>query len=261
MKKIIFALLLILSMMLTACAPSEPLPQGSDPTDAATEARGSEDTTAEQTTAPADLTPEEIYHAFLTKLCARLDKIIVDDTYLDGLSTELGMAGIAEMAYHGGVQLLDKYGYTIQDINGDEVDELIICAVDESQEACVGKDILCIFTIADSQMKLLFEGWSRNSYYMLDDGTIYQQASNGASETVFATYMVAQTNDIICTDCYFTNVDASGAALYLHNTTGETDPAKAEPVEGGEAAFHGITDAYTPRIQPLELTAFSSVEA
>ena len=256
MKKIVLSMLLLLAFLFTACAPSEPGSQTSDPTTATTQTQQ----ITEQTTAPADLTPEEIYDDYLQKLCVRLNKIIVDDTYLDGLNTEPGMAGVAEMAYHGGVQLLDKYGYTIQDINGDEVVELIICAVDESEEACVGKEILCIFTVADSQMKLLIEGWSRNSYYLLDDGTFYRNASSGASNTVFATYMVTQTNDVICTDCYFTDVDADGNALYLHNTTGQTDPAEGEAVEGGEAAFIGITDGYASKIQSFNLFAFSSVE-
>ena len=247
MKRIALCILLAVMLLLTACAPSEPAPQESV------------ESTAEQTTAPADLTTEEIYQSYLKKLCARLNKIILDDTYLDGLNTEPGMAGVAEMAYHAGVKLLDQYGYIIRDINGDQVDELIICAVDESQEASVGKDILCIFTVSDSQMKLLIEGWSRNSYFILDDGTIYQMASNGASNTIFATYAVTQTNDVICIDCYFMDTDTNGAAVFLHNTTGETDPAKAEPVEGGEAAFLRIVDGYTQRIQNLELVVFSAI--
>lgn len=255
MKKIVLCLILALTLLLAACAPSEPGPQGSEATTVPNETQA----TTEQTTAPADLTPEEIYDDYLQKLCVRLNKIIVDDTYLDGLNTEPGMAGVAEMAYHGGVQLLDKYGYTIQDINGDEVPELIICAVDQEQEGCVGKDILCIFTVADSQMKLLVEGWSRNTYHMLDDGTLYQQGSNGASNSVYAIYMVAQTNDVLCTHCYYTGEDASGAGLFLYNTTGETDPAKGEPVEGGEDAFYAMVDGISARITALELTAFSAI--
>lgn len=258
MKKMILAVLLMAAIMLSACSPSE---AASTTTTLQTENGMSISTQPTETTSTVKLTAEEIYNDLLRKLHTRINKIIGDDTYLDGLSSELGMAGVAEMAYQAGVDMMDQYGYTIRDINGDGNEELLICAVSElTSSACVGTEILCAFSVSDGELALIFEGWSGNRYFILDDGSFYRSASDGAANTTNAVYTVSQENQMVCADFYFTDIDEQQKPLYFHNTIGENDPAKSEAVEGGTDAYMNIVKGYTDRVQNIELTVLSAFE-
>lgn len=136
-------------------------------------------TDATQTTT-VELTTEEIYDKFLTKVCNKLDNIIVDDTHLDGFNTQKGMSGIAELAKTGDTELLKKYGYAIIDTNADGVDELLIYQVDDpAAEKCTGTYILCAYTAYENEAVLLFEGTSENRYYYLNDKKFYNETTAG----------------------------------------------------------------------------------
>lgn len=136
-------------------------------------------TDAAQTTT-VELTAEEIYDKFLSKLCNKLDNIIVDDTHLDGFNTQEGMSGIAELTKTGDTELLKKFGFAILDINADGVDELLIYQVDDpAEEKCTGTYILCAYTAYENEAVLLFEGTSDNRYCYLSEGKFYNETTAG----------------------------------------------------------------------------------
>ena len=127
-----------------------------------------------------EMTSEEIYDSLLSKLVKKLNNIILDDTHLDGFNTQEGMSGIAEITITGDTDLLKKFGYTVVDINEDDIDELLICQADEmTDNTCSGAKILCAYTISDNESVLLFEGNSENCYYFLGNGKFYKETPAG----------------------------------------------------------------------------------
>ena len=153
MKKIFSLLLVLCVICLSACGGSDKTPEASVET-----------TVPTQTTVA--LTDEEIYNAFLGKLCEKMLAIIGDDTHLDGFGDREGMLGVYEIVQRLDRDMLDKIGYAVTDINNDDVTELLLCAVDTLDgEKCTGTRILCAFTVSNNEKVLLLEGNSQNCYY------------------------------------------------------------------------------------------------
>jgi len=266
MKKLLSLFLALCLVFLCACSSGEksgqdaetPSTQGPD----ATATEPEQTTDPAESTVPAELSAEDIYYAFLSELCVRLNKIVGDDTYLDGFDTKEGMVGVAEIASLSKTEMLSDIGYTIIDINKDGVSELLLLQVDElNKEVCNGTRILCAYTVIDGEKTLVFEGHSRNRYYLLDDGFIYNEGSNGAAYTCFGTYAFESGNsELTCTDFYFTDLDADMKPLFLHNKTGEWDAASSEAFDGSEDAFWAVQSGFSKRIQAIDLNALSSYE-
>ena len=251
MKKII-ALCLVLSVLcLAACGSSGDVQE----TGAAT-------TEPTQATTVAVLTDAEIYEAFLAKLCTKLRAIIGDDTHLDGFAEQEGMLGVNEFAQTLAQDMLDKIGYVITDINTDGDMELLVCAVDTLEgDTCTGTRILCAYTVAENDKVLLFEGNSRNRYYLLDDMTIYNETSESYAATGFGVYSLENgTSTLVCDDFYFTYPDDSNTILFYHNQTGAFDAAASDAYEGDETAFWNEGSALSQCIQTLELKPLSVFE-
>lgn len=49
-----------------------------------------------------------------------------------------------------------------------------------------------MYTLHDDKPVLLIEGWARNRYYLLNDGTIYNEGSSGAAYTSFGIYRISE---------------------------------------------------------------------
>ncbi|WP_027430183.1 hypothetical protein [Lachnospira multipara] len=166
-------------------------------------------------------------------------KKIVDDTYtfiseFDGSQTiSDGQNGIAEIvgnerAYGKSVDdIKSEIGYILVDINSDGVDELIFAEKNDLQE---NSRILAIYTLKNNKAVLLADGGIRDSYYLLNDNTIFNTGSGGASYTIWGLYEINSSNDALeATDFYFTEYnDAKNDWYWYHNTTGEYDKDASE---------------------------------
>lgn len=251
MKKILSVLLIICVICLTGCAGSSGIQDTSVPV-------------AEpvQTTVPVALSDEEIYFAFLSDLCEELRDIIVDDTHLDGFGDMEGMAGINEIAQRLERDMLDKIGYQITDLNGDGIQELLICAVDAlDAESCTGTRILCAYTVSGNEKILLLDGYTRNSYCLLKDDTFYNEGSRGDVYVCRGIYRLEKESDkLSCVDFYFTDTDENGNKLFFHNQTGEWNMSSSESFDGDETAFWTMCDEMASRIQTIELMPLSAFE-
>ena len=166
-------------------------------------------------------------------------KKILDDTYtfiseFDGSQTiSEGQYGIAEIVR--GERSNDKniddikagIGYTLLDTNSDGVDELIIAERYLHQDK---NRILAIYTLKDNKTVLLAYGGIRDSYYLLNDNTIFNTGSGGASYTIWGLYEINSSNDALeATDFYFTEYnDSKNDWYWYHNTTGEYDKNVSE---------------------------------
>jgi hypothetical protein len=68
---------------------------------------------------------------------------------------------------------IGQVGYALKDINGDGSDELLIG--DKN-----GDIIFEMYTLSGGEAVKVFEGWYRNAFYLLSDGSILNVASNSA---------------------------------------------------------------------------------
>lgn len=249
MKKTYVFLLVIMMFLLNACGA------GAQVTPETPETITSHETTT------AALTEDEVYNKVLTKLYKKLDIIIIDDTHLDGFDAQEGMVGVAEIAASRTLDLLDKFSYSVMDINEDGVSELMILAAANGDHM---QRILCAYTIFDNDALLLFEGDSKNCYYLLNDGSIFNvnladsslesdgiQQINTLSAGIYQ--LQKDAAELSCEDFYFSDGNS-----YYHNQTGLNDSSASTAIEGGAAAFKQVVDGYLDQINSIEATLLSA---
>ncbi len=103
------------------------------------------------------------------------------------MRVRVNRTGLKEIT-HGDApeERLSKIGYRIEDLSGDGFPELIICEISNKREN-KGKRIISLYTTADDEAYLAhrgripINGWSRNSYYLLDNGMLYNVGSSGVA--------------------------------------------------------------------------------
>lgn len=238
MKKVSILVVSVLIALLCACG------QEADPG-----AVHIPETTASVT--EPELTGEELYHNFLANLHKRLNAIVGDDTHLDGLSSEEGMVGVAEIASISKTQLLNDVGYAIFDMNHDDVPELILCEVDElTDTSCKGTRILCVYTLEDNKMALLYEGTSRNCHYILENDRLF----NVIADSVFGVYEFEDTDSkVSCVDFYFMQLNESQQPEYWHNQLGIQDVAASQSLDGGADTFENLLSEHMTAVKSVDL--------
>ena len=80
---------------------------------------------------------------------------------------------------------LDKrIGYTFADLNNDGTEELLVSLIDKKDK--LNNYIIAAYQYTGDGIKRLLEGWSRNTYYLMNDKNILNQASGGASDAEIA---------------------------------------------------------------------------
>ena len=228
-----------------------------------------DDTGSKSTAAVTDptletvLSDEELYHNFLVKLHKKLNAIIGDDTHLDGFDSQSGMAGIAEIAMTDRMNVINEIGYAITDINQDGILELVLCRIEDSTaENCVGSRILCAYTVSEGNMVLLLEGSEANSFFLLEDGTVYNEIKSDSANAAFGTYgFDSAKNAYTCVDFYFEVFTEGLDAKHWHNHTGECDESASEPFAGDEGAFQELMTGFITRIVDVDLLPMSGFEA
>lgn len=159
---------------------------------------------------------------------------------------------------------LEKVGYTIQDLNGDGIPELLIVQVDEPvTDEAKGKVIFAAFSAVDDKVELIFEGWYRNAFYYLGDGKVYNTGSAGAMYSMFGTLgLSADGKKLDCEDYYFTyEKDESLEEIgYYHNTICEMEKSLSTELDGGQEAFEQTSSRFASQIQTLTITPFSKYQ-
>lgn len=139
------------------------------------------------------LSPEEIYTPVIDGYYADLVSEFPIDNYFP---MTLGTFETTLSATDD--EILNGVGYTIQDINGDGIQELLIIQVsDRGQTRYFGEKILALYTIANDEARFLAGGWARNRYYLLSDGQIYNEGSSGADDSSFETYILPEQSSML----------------------------------------------------------------
>lgn len=147
-------------------------------------------------------------------------------------------------------------GYAIQDLSGDGIPELILAQV-ETQEGMVsfGKRILAIYTCFGNSPSLLVEGWGRNRYYLLPDGSILNEGSSGAAYSCLGIFRLSTNGDLLeWLDFYFTDVQGEEIVTY-YNQAGIWD-ASYEGNQLVDVDFWRLWEIMEADQEELTLTAF-----
>lgn len=164
---------------------------------------------------------------------------------------EYGEFGVIESARAMEDHALEGMGYTIEDLIGDGIPELVVGTLPE-----YGGQINAVYTLVDGQPQFVFEGWYRSSYSYLGDGRFSYYGSCSASETGQGSFSLSKDGTTLnCEDFYFTRAaeeDYSDFKVY-YNTTGSWDIAKSQESDMSLEMFW----AFEPSYEELPLTSFA----
>ena len=144
--------------------------------------------------------------------------------------------GVMELlTYEGFDEAAEQFGYSIEDISGDGVPELLMSFIhEETEEGFFGRDIFAVYCCNDDEVQRVIDGGGRQSYCMMENGDIFYMGSAGAAYSIFGTYALSEDGaELICKDYYFTHeVDGDFANIgCFHNTTGEWDVDASEKMD------------------------------
>ena len=180
-------------------------------------------------------------------------------TYVGAAETRIGQDADEALA---------SVGYTLYDVDGNGVEELII--VDTSEDESYNNRILIMASLLDGKPIEVAGGWARSRFYLLNDNTIYYEGSGGAAYITFATYRMAGDGvSLEVTDYYFSDYrdDSSeehwlvkGNCGWFHNTTGVHKKEDSEWIEfENEEIPWEMQEAYIAQVKDLDLTFLESL--
>ena len=178
--------------------------------------------------------------------------------------------GVAETRIGQNVdEALASVGYTLYDVDGNGVEELII--VDTGEDGIPWNNrILIMASLLNVKPVEVAGGWARNRFYLLNDNTIYYEGSGGAAYTTFATYRMAEDGvSLEVIDYYFSDYrDDSSEEYWLvegnwgwfHNTTGGyKDESEWIEFENEDIPWE-MMENYMAQVKQLDLTFFETLE-
>ena len=164
---------------------------------------------------------------------------------------EYGEFGVIESAKAMEDNALAGMGYTIEDLSGDGIPELVVGTLPE-----YGGQINAVYTSVDGQSQFVFESWYRSSYSYLGDGRFYYCGSVGASETGQGSFRLSKDGTTLnCEEFYFTHAteeDYSELKVY-YNTTGSWDIAASQESDMTLDMFWELEPSY----EELPLKSFA----
>lgn len=206
----------------------------------------------ESSSAPGDLgnntevNYEEVYAEIIDEYATM---ITLDTNYLED-----GIAGISEMLMYENVDyVLENTGYAIIDLSGDNTPELIIANPTEPME------IYAVYTVIDGEASFVFEGWSRNRYYLLEDNYILNEGSSGAADSSVGKYRLSEDGTmLVCEELWYTASTDDNEIGYYYSENGDREASVL--YEGEETEFWAECDKLSELIVPFELTTFAEYE-
>lgn len=260
--------LFVTAAMLTIAAAASGCAQtdgGSKPSDT-TDGQSAADTTAAETTAAettAAETAEPDSASVYDSLLASYYDLIVNGPDEDGISD--GQTGVYEaVSGMDSGAALESVGYSITDISGDGVPELLIGSIAENNGGVyLGSQIYAVYTVSGDAPVLSFEGWARSCYRTMGGGKFFYQGSGGAAINIFGVYSISSDGTaLVCEDFYYTNEKADDASVIgmYHNTTGEITADAAEEMDITSDEFSALSDNLGSGVQSIELLPFSGIK-
>lgn len=158
-------------------------------------------------------------------------------------------------------QGLEKIGYSIQDVSGDGIPELLIGAIlQETDSLPDGWEIFAVYTCKDGKAQLALEGWARNRYYSLGGLRFLHQGSSSAMDSQYGTFSLSPDGRSLVWEDYYFSAEKEGKpeeVSFYHNQSGSIEPSESEEMPISETQFWQMEDAITRQVQTMELLPFS----
>lgn len=242
MKRILFCLVLVLA--LSGCVSTNVEKDSSDAI--------KHENTNEDETKPENIDYMQLY-------ADELDRFRVYITHeVDIFGTGAGLEGLKEpVMFVDAKENLNDIGFALKDTNSDGVPELLIGERNSYSDSA--NQIFAAYTLKDGEPKLLFEGWSRNRYYLTKHGGFFNEASGGAAYVSETLYSVDGNGTLVCNGHYFTDLNEDGSEIYFYyNTTGEWDTSASEKVSYESLCeLHPEFYEWANQVDFVEMTPFS----
>lgn len=182
--------------------------------------------------APPASTPQAVQT--IAKDYAQQYAPIMESTYafvLKNGEEKEGFNSLAEVKQFNGAQKAGELiGYTMQDISGDGVPELILGYAEQKQgQGAYSSEIYAVYTLENGKPQLKFEAWFKDRLRLLKDNTLFMQGTSGAAESYTGRFALAGTKKK-CLDFFFTKPDEQnpGQIRVYHNQNGTSDPKQSE---------------------------------
>lgn len=239
MKRLITLLLIITSLLLTACTNKQPAEDNENEN----EIKATTKETIHETNASDSISVDSMFDEPIEEITEYAAPIDHESVYADIIRIYYdyiiagdpqegkyeGFNGFSEpVAFLDTYECLDTLGYYLTDINNDSCPELIF---GDMSNQVYGSQILAMYAVVDNEPALVFEGWSRSSYYICTDNSIYHEGSNGASDNCSALYTLpANSSKLNCDTFLFTGLE-NGSPAYYSNSEGEWDPDSSATVK------------------------------
>lgn len=99
-------------------------------------------------------------------------------------------------------KIYESAGYTLLDLDGNGIEELIF---GENGSGAWNGVIYDLYTIADGELVHVFSGGERNRYYLCEDGSIANEGSDGAADSVDIYYTYEGTEMKLIEAVHFYN--------------------------------------------------------
>lgn len=189
-------------------------------------------------------------------------EVIVANRGYDIISSDevFSFYGIKEALYGRDTdEALAGIGYMFYDVAGNGIEELIIADRLEDDGSVWDNRILTMYSLLEGKPVRIIDGWARNQYYLLNDGTIYHAGSGGAAYSGFATYRMAEDGiSLEVIDYYSSGYYGDSERGWFHSTTGMTTEDESELIEfENEDVPWQMQDDYMGQVKKLDLTFFA----
>ena len=126
---------------------------------------------------------EPVYRDFLEEIYR-----IIDGQPTGNLEVEKDYSVV--IAWLTGQPASRNIGYTLKDVDGNGVRELLIG--ENWGESDDGTVLYDMYTIRDGKLLHVFSGWDRNRYYLCTNGNFLNKGSSGAMQSSTAYYIYAK---------------------------------------------------------------------
>ena len=267
MSKKILVLLLSLSLLLSlvACGQGKaPETTGTGETTKATEASDpttepvQEDTTAAtETTAPAETENQTAEEQYLEKYAPVLDRYsqALQEQWNEGMLFQEGMCTLSTYCYEGNP--LENVGYTLMDLNSDQVPELLIGAT--GGDAYVQDVLFEVYTLQNDVPVQLLVSNERSSYRLCDDDSgcyfLVNEASASAAQREWLYFVITGDQLSVMQGIVY---DAAADPENPWFMTYDDDWDTSNDTAIGEATAKAIMDGYEARCFVTEYTLFAA---
>ena len=253
MKKLTLLCLFTAFLALCGCGNKQPAAPNQQPTPTETE-QAAPPVTPEAETETAYQEAIRAYDAVLDQTCD-----VIYNGYHEENDYPFAAFGVIELSSMERAALLRYLGYTIEDISGDDIPELLIGTIpNDAAEVPETQFFLGGYACKDGEPVCFLEGWARNVYEWLGDGRFFYFASRGYAYSGFGPVHISEDGtELLCEEWYFSETKDDAEIAFYHNRTGVWDKNAAEMLDVDADGFWALSDKYSDERQALALTPFA----